>query len=268
MDTTRRDFIRITSVAGAALVLGVELRADVQLQPFAPNPWLRVERDGTVVVIIGKQEMGQGVRTSLAMIVADELDADWAHVRLEQASTGPAYTTLNTGGSGSVFGAWKRLRPVAATARQMLVTAAAARLGVEASALRTENSAVIHDASSRRVTYGELTTDAAKLPVPQNVAPKSRQARRIVGTRRKRIDGPDIVHGRAKYGLDTRVPGMLYASIVRCPVVGGHVQKFDAASAKAIRGVRDVVPITSGVAIVAGSTWPALKARQALRVEW
>ena len=254
----RRQFIRITSFGTAALALGVH----AQPQPWLPNPFIRIESDGTIVVIVGKQEMGQGVRTSLPMIVAEELDADWTRIKIEQASTGPSYTNLNTGGSGSVYRAWRVLRPLAATAREMLLLAAAAKWNVDRASLRTENGFVIN--GSKRAHYGELSADAAKIAVPKDVKPKKRADYRIVGKRTTRIDAGDIVTGRAKYGLDTRVPGMRYATIVRPPVVGGSVKSFDASAVKNANAVQ----ISTGVALVASSTWPALKARDALKVEF
>ncbi len=265
MKTTRRDFVKITVIGGAAFALGVE---PSRAETWKANPWIRIDSDGTITIVVGKQEMGQGVRTALPMIIAEELDADWPKVKLEQASTGPEYTRLNTGGSGSIYGAWRSLRPIAATAREMLLLAAAAKWSVERSTLRTEKGFVIHDASGKRAHYGELIADAAKIPVPQNVTPKQRAGWKILGRDMKRVDGPDIVTGRAKYGLDFRVPGMRYATILRAPAVGGSVKSFDATKAKQIRGVRDVVQISSGIAIVADTTWPALKARDVVKVEW
>lgn len=264
MPTTRRDFLRITAVSGTALVLGAGRTHAEETAPWKPNAWLRIDPDGTITLIAGKQEMGQGVRTSLPMIIAEELDADWAAVKIEQAMPGPDYTRLGTGGSGSVYGAWRTLRPAAATARAMLVSAAAAHWSVDAASLRTERSFVIHDASGRRASYGELAAAASKLEVPKEVPLKSGKDFRIVGKRIVKIDDPAIVTGAAKYGLDVRVPGMKFASVIRCPVVGGSVKSFDASKAKNVR----VVAISTGVAIVASSTWAAMKARPLVQVEW
>src|SRR5450432_436387 len=268
MRTTRRDFLRITSIGTTALVLGVNRVSGDPVETWKPNPWLRIDPDGTVTIIVGKQEMGQGVRTSIPRIVADELDADWTKIRIEQASTGPEYTNLNTGGSGSIYRAWRTLRPIAATAREMLILAAAARWSVDRESLRTENGAVLHDASGRRAHYGELTGAAAKIKAPENVTPKKLGTHRIVGRSMKRIDGPAIVRGKAKYGLDTRVEGMRVATVLRPPAVSGRVVSFDGTAAKKIRGVRDVIAISTGVAIVADSTWPAFKARELVKVQW
>ncbi|HEX6095521.1 MAG TPA: molybdopterin cofactor-binding domain-containing protein [Thermoanaerobaculia bacterium] len=264
MPTTRRDFLRITAVSGTALVLGVgRVRAE-DAAPWKPNAWLRIDPDGTITLVAGKQEMGQGVRTSLPMIIAEELDADWTRVKIEQAMPGPDYTRLGTGGSGSVYGAWRTLRPAAATARAMLVSAAAAKWSVDATSLRTEKSFVIHDASGRRASYGELAAAASKLEVPKDVPLKAAKDFRIVGKRIAKIDDPAIVTGGARYGLDVRVPGMKFASILRCPVVGGSVKSFDASKAKGVQAVA----ISTGVALVANSTWAAMKARPLVQVEW
>jgi CO/xanthine dehydrogenase Mo-binding subunit len=265
MPTTRRDFLRITAVSGTALVLGFgRASAEDAAAPWKPNAWLRIDPDGTITLVAGKQEMGQGVRTSLPMIVAEELDADWARVKIEQAMPGPDYPRLGTGGSGSVYGAWRALRPAAATARAMLVSAAAAKWNVDAASLRTEKSFVIHDASNRRASYGELAADASKLEVPKDVPLKSAKDFRIVGRRLAKIDDPAIVSGAAKYGMDVRVPGMKFANVIRCPVPGGSVKSFDASKAKGIQAVA----ISTGVAVVASSTWAAMKARPLVQVEW
>jgi isoquinoline 1-oxidoreductase beta subunit len=265
MATTRRDFLRITAVSGTALVLGVGVaRPQEAAKPWKPNAWLRIDPDGTITLISGKQEMGQGVRTSLPMMLAEELDADWESVKIEQARPGPEYKSLGTGGSGSVYGAWRSLRPMAATARAMLVGAAAARWSVDAATLRTEKAFVIHDASGKRASYGELASAASKIAVPQNVPLKNAKDYRIVGKRIAKIDDRSIITGKAIYGLDARVPNMRYANVLRCPVVGGSVKSYDATQAKGVR----VVPISTGVAIIANSTWAALQARSLVHVQW
>jgi isoquinoline 1-oxidoreductase beta subunit len=267
---TRRDFIRLTLAGGAAFLIGAgEGRTGdaAGRAPWKPNAWIRIDGDG-VVVIVGKQEMGQGVRTSLAMIVAEELDLDWAKIRIEQASTGPGYTSLNTGGSGSIYRSWRTLRPAAAAAREMLLRAAAKEWKVARPSLRTENGAVVHQASGRTRSYASLAAVAATLEIPKDVPLKSPADFRIVGRRAKRLDGPAIVTGAAKYGLDARVPGMRFATLVRCPVAGGTLRSFDAADAKKVRGVREVIEVPNAVAVVADSSWAALKAQALVRAEW
>ena len=264
---TRREFIQLSVVGGAAFALGVGTSAKAATTIWKPNAWIRIDSDSGATVIIGKQEMGQGVRTSLAMIVAEELDLDWSKIRIEQASTAPEYKSLNTGGSGSIYGAWRTLRPAGATAREMLLRAAAKDLNVDRATLRTDQGFVI-DGQGRKRSYASLAAIAATLEVPKDVPLKAAKDYRIIGKRTKRIDGPAIVTGAAKYGIDTRVPGLLFATIVRCPVVGGKLKSFDASEAKKVRGVRDVVQIPNAVAVVADNTWAALKGQQRVKVEW
>ncbi|MEO8036218.1 MAG: molybdopterin cofactor-binding domain-containing protein, partial [Acidobacteriota bacterium] len=270
--TTRRDFVKLSLIAGSAFAIGFDFgdnAAPVVVEtPFRPNGWVRIEADGTVTLTVGKSEMGQGVRTSLPMILAEELEAEWSSIHIVQASPDEHFKNLGTGGSWSIGGSWKPLRQAGATAREMLITAAAARLGVARASLRAERGFVIHDASSRRLGYGELTAAASALPVPSTVALKKTSDFKIVGRPTKRTDGRAIVTGRAKYGIDTRVPGMRHATIVRPPVLGGSVRKFDATRARAVRGVRYVVKVSSGVAIVADNTWAALKGRELLDIEF
>ena len=234
---------------------------------FTPNDWIAIDGEKTILTI-GKQEMGQGTRTALAMILADELDADWSSIELVQASPGPRFPRLGTGGSWGVGGSWRPLRQAGAAARAMLVVAAAARWNVEPASCRTERGAVIHQATGRRLRYAEIAADAARLPVPANAPLKAIGDLRIVGTPVHRVDAPRIVEGTAQYGLDIRVPGMLYASMVRPPVPGATASRVDSAAAQRVRGVRSVTTTSRGVAVVADSTWAALKGREALRVEW
>jgi isoquinoline 1-oxidoreductase beta subunit len=258
MTASRRDFIKVTALAGTSLMLGVATTPKkAEKKPFKPNAWLRIDPDGKVTITVGKSEMGQGVRTSLPMIVAEELDADWEHVAIEQAMPGPDFQRLGTGGSWSIGGSWKPLRTAGATARAMLVVAAAARWSADAKTLRTEKGFVI-DAAGRRASYGDLATAAAALPVPKDVPLKKREDFRILGRPTKRLDGPDIVHGKAKYGIDTRVPGMLFATIER-----GPFSSIDATKVPSVPGA-DVVMIPTGAAVVAPNTWAALKARSLL----
>jgi len=268
MSATRRHFLVAGALGGAALVLRIPLFGEGGKASgtgrFAPNQWLRVDADGRVTAVIARSEMGQGVRTSLAMILAEELDADWKTVAIEQASPGPDYAHMSTGGSGSVEGAWKTLRQAGAAAREMLVEAAARQWGVPASACRTEAGQVLHPASGRTLGYGALAGAASALPVP--VQPRLKEAKdyRLVGTPVRRVDGPAIVTGRAAYGIDTRVPGMLFAAVAVCPVRGGKVVRFDAAKAKQVAGVRDVVEFEGGVAVLAEDTHAAFAGRDAL----
>lgn len=267
--TTRRAFLKVSLLAGSSFAIGFridDLFADEAKAPFQPNGWVRIDSDGAVTLTVGKSEMGQGVRTSLPMILADELEADWSAVRLEQATPGPGFERLGTGGSFSVRGSWLPLRQAGATAREMLVTAAAAKFAVDRKELRADRGFVIHDKSNRRVGYGALAAAAAGLPVPSEVPLKQLSELRLVGNATRRTDGADIVTGKATYGLDVRVPGMLYATIVRPRVLGGAIKSFDATRAKKVPGVRHVVKVAAGVAVAATNTWAALEARKLLDI--
>ena len=272
----RREFFKITSIAGAGFLLGfqlpwagrVEAFAQDSHKAFAPNAWLRIDRDGTVTVTVAKSEMGQGVRTALPMILAEELDAEWSHVKVEQAIPDKKYGDMGTGGSASIRTSWDGLRAAGATARAMLVSAAAKRWSVPESSCRTEKSSVIHVPTGRTLGYGELSGEAANLSVPAKVPLKDPKDFRIVGKRMPGVDTPSKVDGSAKYGIDIRIPGMLYAAVAQCPVFGGSVKSFDEKQAASVPGVKRVVRISSGIAVVADSTWSAFQGRDALQISW
>jgi isoquinoline 1-oxidoreductase subunit beta len=274
MNASRRDVLRYGSLVAGALVLRIPLNGQEEAAavaaaaPWAPNQWLSIGADGGVTLVVARSEMGQGVRTSLAMILAEELGADWTAVAVEQASPSPDYQDMNTGGSDSVAGSWAPLRRAAAAAREMLLAAAADAWGVGPGECRAEAGTVVHAASGRRLPFGALVAAAAKLPVPAEPPLKDPGDFRLVGTRVRRIDGPDVVTGRAGYGLDARVPGMLFAAVARCPVAGGRLVRFDAAKAKRVPGVAAVVAVPSGVAVLAVDTWTAFAGRDALEVTW
>ena len=274
-ELTRRDFLRTSALGGTGLVIAFYLptKADLRGQgaqpPFQPNAWLQVDPQDNVTIWVGKSEMGQGVRTSLPMIVAEELDADWTHVRIEPAlADAHKYGNQLTGGSTSVRTSWEPLRRAGAQARAMLIAAAAQSWGVAPESCRAESGSVVHDASGRRARYGSLAEAAAKLPVPEKPPLKNSNDFRIIGKSLPRLDTPSKVDGSARFGIDVRVPGMLFAVVARCPVFGGKLARFDPTRAKAVKGVRAVVPISSGVAVVANSTWAALQGRKALDVTW
>ena len=265
---TRREFIKLVAVGGGGLVLGAGRVRASEAGDFRPNVWLRIEPDGAVVIKVGKSEMGQGVRTALPMIVAEELDVELASVRIEQAQPGPDFKSLGTGGSRSVMRSFAPLRQAGAAARAMLVGAAAARWGVAPAECRSESGAVLHPASGRRLAYRELLADAARQPVPESPRLKGPGEFKLIGRPQPRVDGPEIVAGRARYGSDVRLPGLRHAVVARPPVLGARVSSFDATATKRVGGVREVVEISSGVAVVADSTWAALRGRDALHVTW
>jgi isoquinoline 1-oxidoreductase beta subunit len=278
---TRREFLSSSAAIGYGLVFALHIpelepvgTAVAPTAPFDPNAYLSIASDDTVTIYLVRHEMGQGVRTLLPMMVAEELEADLDHIRLEQAVTGPRFAgiRLHTSGSSSSRRTYAVLREAGAAARQMLVAAAAERWGVEPDTCRAESGTVVHVASGRRLTFGQLAEAAARLPVPEAPALKDSADFKILGTPMRRVDGPDIVTGRARYGLDVRVPGMLYASIERAPVLGAKLVRFDPAAALARPGVVEVVPVVSGiqqgVAVVARNTWAAMSARRVLDIEW
>ncbi len=285
--TTRRSFLRATATGGAALVVGFHLPVDTFAQAPPPerkppspfNAWVKIAKDGTVTLTLAKSEMGQGVFTSLPMILAEELDVDWSRVKVEQALTDPAVYEHGTGGSSSIRTSFLPLRQAAAAARQMLVEAAAAVWGVNTNTCKTEKGHVVHGPRQKRLAYGELVEAAAQRPVPDfnKVTLKNADDFRIVGTDVPRVDIPSKVDGSARFGIDVRVPGMLFAVVARCPVFGGKPKAHDATKARAVPGVKHVVEIpalergahtTGGIAVVADNTWAALKGREALHVEW
>jgi isoquinoline 1-oxidoreductase beta subunit len=272
MSASRRDFLRWSAMAGAALVIPLPILGKEQTRlaapRFAPNQWLRVGTDGKVTLVVARSEMGQGVRTCLAMILAEELEADWSSISIEQASPTPLYDDMNTGGSDSVESSWMPLRRAAAAARMMLVEAAAKLWKVEPGSCRAQEGSVLHTASGRRVSYGQLVPVAAKLPVPKDPPLKDPKDFRLIGTPVRRVDGLAIVTGRAKYGLDTRPPATLFAAVARCPVTGGRARSFEAAKAKAVAGVVRVVEVSSGLAVLARDSFAALSGRDALEVVW
>lgn len=275
---SRREFLGLTEAAGA-LVLGIRIAEPANAsagrdaaagQNFSPNAWLSVARNGETTIWLAKAEMGQGVYTALPMLVAEELDADWERVRVAQADTEPQFAEfLGTGGSSSVRTSWAPLRRAGATARAMLVAAAAQEWKVPAAECETKPGLVIHTPTNRRAPYGTLVEAASRLEVPARPALKKRPQFRLIGTRVPRLDTPTKVDGSAIFGTDVRIPGLLFAAIRRCPVYGGTLVSFDASRVKNVAGVRHVVPVRSiGVAVVADTTWAALEGRKALDVRW
>lgn len=272
---SRRDVLRWGALSGAALVLGFRGDRPVAILPrgeapddFAPNQWLAIDAAGAVTIVAAHSEMGQGVRTSLPMIVADELGADWARVTVVHAHPGPDFPDMRTSGSGTVIGSWMPLRRAAAAAREMLVAAAAVTWNVEPLECTTEGGAVVHRPSGRRAAFGSLVERAAREPVPENPRLRPPDEFRIIGTRVPRVDAPAVVQGTATFGLDVRVPGMRFAAVARSPRFGGRPGRFSAGQARAVAGVTDVIALPTGVAVVAGNTWAALRGRDALDVEW
>lgn len=281
---SRRTFLKSTAAAGGVLLIGFYLPAgrkalaavEKTSAEFVPNAFLRIAPDNTVTVIVKHLEMGQGVYTGLPMLVAEELDADWRQIRVE---TAPAdvkrYANLawggtaqGTGGSTSLFNSWDQLRQAGAMARQMLIGAAAQKWKTDAKRLKAENGFVIDPKTGRRASYGSLASAAAKLPAPADVALKPAKEWKIIGQSLPRKDAVEKSMGRAQYALDVRLPGMLTALVARPPRFGAKVKRFDAGEAKKVPGVKTIVQIPQGVAVVATNFWSAKKARDKLAVEW
>ncbi|HWZ44419.1 MAG TPA: xanthine dehydrogenase family protein molybdopterin-binding subunit [Candidatus Saccharimonadales bacterium] len=275
----RRDFLRLTVAAGGGLLIGFYLPGVSKLAQaaenpaFAPNAFVRIATDGHITVIVNHSEMGQGVYTSLPMLLAEELDADWSKVGYEPAPVDPVYNhpvygIQMTGGSTSVWSSFEQFRKAGATARAMLVAAAAQQWNVEAASCSTSNGKVLHQASGRSLTYGELAERAAKLTPPAQVALKDPKDFKLIGKPIKRLDTAEKLNGKAIFGIDVTLPGMLTAVVARPLVFGAKVRQVDSRAALALPGVKKVVNIPSGVAVIADSFWQAKKGRDALQIEW
>ncbi len=270
---SRRDFLTAGVAAGAGLVIGFYLphgnSSGAARDTFTPNAYLKITPDGKITIVVARSEMGQGVRTSLPMILAEELEADWKQIEIEQAGASTLYGDQTTGGSASVRTTWDPMRKAGAAAREMLISAAALEWSVPRSGCKAENSAVVHAASNRRLTYGQLATKATAQPIPSDVPLKQAKDYQIVGKPVARLDTPSKVDGTAAFGIDFRVPGMKYAVLARCPVIGGKVASFDDKESKKISGVGYVGKISdAAVAVVADSVWSALEGRRTLNVQW
>ncbi len=280
---SRRTFLRAGAAAGGGLLvsfslparIGAALAAGAQaVRDFMPNGFIRIDRDGHVTLIMHKVEMGQGTYTAMPMLLAEELEVDLSQVRLEHAPPDdalyaePLFGVQETGGSTSVRGNWEPLRRAGATARSMLVSAAAATWKVEPSSCRAANGAVIHGPTGRSLAYGALVDQAARLPVPGGVALKDPKDFRLIGTPAKRLDTPDKVDGTAQFGIDVRLPGMKFAAVAACPVFGGKLASVDDAKAKTMPGVLQVVRLDDAVAVVAADTWAAKQGLAALDIRW
>jgi len=294
-DPSRREFCRSSALLGGGLVLAITLPAhagrsrsstrsasasgSASARASAPAPapaelnaWLKIGSDDSITVLVDRSEMGQGVYTALPMLLAEELEVDLGRIAVVAAPVGPAYVNPGNGGqvtgtSNSVQDAFDKLRNAGAQARHMLIAAAAARWRIDASQCRAENGAVLGGAG-KRLTYGELAAAAARLTPPKDVKLKSRAEFRLVGTPHARLDTPGKVDGSAQFGIDVRLPGMLYAVLVQCPTLGGKARRIDSSAAAALPGVRRILPTADGIVIVAEHVWQALGARRALTVEW
>ena len=279
---SRRTFLKAGAAAGGGLLLSFTLPAQMRRSTgraaaaarFAPNAFVRIDRDESVTLIMHQVEMGQGTYTSMAMLIAEELEVDLGQVRLEHAPADDALYANGllgfqaTGASTSVRSAWTPLRRAGATARTMLVAAAAQTWQVDPRSCRAEKGAVIHVPTGRTLTYGALVDTAATLPVPDTVALRGPAEFKLIGTAAKRLDGPAKVNGTAQFSIDVRLPGMWVATVATCPVFGGKLAGVDDTQAKTIRGVRHVVRLDNAVAVVGTDTWAAKQGLGALTIRW
>jgi isoquinoline 1-oxidoreductase beta subunit len=274
---SRRAFLQTSAVTGSGLMLGFTLPGSIGEAMaagvlYTPNAWVHIADDNTITLISARSEMGQGVYTSMPMLIAEELNVDVHKIKVAIAPPGAVYVNALlgaqiTGGSTSVRDGWEKLRIGGAQVREMLITAAADKWKVDRSTLRAENGMVLGP-NGKKASYGQLAAAASQVPVPEKVALKDPKDFTIVGKRVKRLDTPMKVNGTAQFGIDVKLPGMVYASLEQCPVIGGTVKSFDAAKAKSMPGVIDVVQIPDGVAVVADTYWHAKTAREALVVQW
>ena len=268
---SRREFVGAGIAGAAGLVIGFYLphKGAAEKESFSPNAYLRITPDNKVTVVVARSEMGQGVRTALPMILAEELEADWKQIEIEQAGASTLFGDQTTGGSASIRTTWDPMRKAGATAREMLISAAALTWGVPRSTCAAENGHIKHAASNRSLSYGDLVAKASTLPIPSDVTLKQSKDYKIVGQRLARVDSPAKVKGEAVFGIDFRMPGMKYAVLSRCPVIGGKVTSFDDKDSKKIAGVSYVGKISdSAVAVVAASAWGAMEGRRVLNVTW
>ena len=268
----RRGFLKAGVATVGGLFIGFHLPEGGKLEaattPAKLNAFIHIGSDDIVTFTIQKSEMGQGPLTSLSQLLAEELDCDWKQIRTVFAPVDPAYGPLQgTFGSMSIRTCWDPMRKAGASARDMLLEAAAQRWGVAKSQLRTENGQVINTASNARLSYGSLADAAGKLTAPAKVAVKDPKDFHLIGTSPKRLDTPLKVNGSAGFGIDARRPGMVYAVVARCPVFGGKVASFNDSKTKTVPGVQQVVRISSGIAIVADNTWSAMEGRRALQLQ-
>ena len=282
----RRTFLKLTGIAGGGLILGFSFNAGANpvlpagANELVPNGFVRIGSDGKITLYAKNPEVGQGVKTSLPMMIAEELDANWADVQIEQAPINEAYYgRQSAGGSQSTPTSWDICRQAGAVARSMLVTAAAAEWKVPVGECTTDSSKVIHASSGRSASYGELAVSAAKLPVPdpKTITLKQRKDYKLLGKRISGVDNNRIVTGQPLFGIDTVIPGMKYAAFEKCPATGGKPVSFNLDEIKSLPGVTDafivegngnVLELMPGVAIIANSTWAAFSAKKQLKVNW
>lgn len=270
----RREFLKLGSSSTAALVLGFywplscKKSGNMEGYSFAPNAYLEIHSSDTITIVMPRSEMGQKIYTALPQIVAEELEADWDKIKVVQGDLNEVYGSQSTGGSASIRTQYDRMRKAGATAKTMLIQAAALTLSVPVSECYASEGYVYHDESGKKLSYGSLVELANTLEVPESVILKDPKDFRIIGKAYKSLDGLGKVDGSIKYGYDFELPGMLTAVIARIPKLGGSIESFDDSAAMGVPGVLKVASITAGVVVIAENTWAALQGRKQLKVKW
>lgn len=285
----RRDFVKLFGLASTGIILGCNISSDKkEFIPqidgtFAPNLFVQINKDGNIILLASRSEMGQGIRTSLASAIADELEADWKYITVQQATGDAKYGNQNTDGSRSVRTKLEPMRKMGAAAKMMLITAAAKKWNVAVADCKAENHHIINTKTKAKIFFGDLVDEAAKVPIPadETITLKKVEDFKYIGKTLKSVDLKDFTHGTATYGIDVRIPNMKFAAIARCPVIFGTVKSYDSSSAEKIAGVESVlqldrlVPPTGqffgalgGVAVIANNTWSAFQGKLDLDIEW
>ncbi len=282
---TRRSFIQSVGLASGGLIIACTIPSSDKKEPikafngktFEPNLFIQLKDNGQLILLASRSEMGNGVRTSLTSVIADEMDADWQLVSVKQATGDAKFMDQNTDGSRSIRYLFEPMRKMGATARAMLITAAAIKWQVDESILKAENHYVINTTNNKKIFYGDLVKEAATVAIPDNPTLKERKDFKYIGKGLKSIDGAGFASGKPKYGMDIKLDNMKYAAVMRCPVTFGTVKSFDKTKAMAVKGVIDVIEIPKinrpfgtlgGIAVIAENTWAAFKGKEALTVEW
>lgn len=270
---SRRNFLRVSMIAGGGMLvgfstLGNEAEQDADETPFSPNAYIKISPDGTITMMSPNPEIGQGVKTSLVMLIAEEMNVDWQKIQIEIAPLDAKYGSQTTGGSGAIRSRYTPLRKAGATARVLLIAAAADTWSVAAADCYAENGFVVNKTSGKKMSFGELATKAASMPVPANVPLKDPKEFKLIGTRIKDVDAQAIVTGKPLFGIDTRREGMLFAVVARPPAHGKKLQSFDDSATLKVTGVKKVVQVKNSVAVLANNTWAAIKGRAALKMNW
>ncbi|RYY70996.1 MAG: xanthine dehydrogenase family protein molybdopterin-binding subunit, partial [Chitinophagaceae bacterium] len=270
---SRRQFLKVTAITGGGMLVGFSIfenaaAADAPVLPFAPNAYIKIGTDGVITLMAPNPEIGQGVKTSLPMIIAEEMCVDWKKIKIEPAPTESKFGSQTAGGSGSVRSRFTPLRMIGATTRDLFINAAAQTWNVSATECFADNGFVIHKPSGKKLSYGELANKAATLPIPTNSTLKDPKDFKFIGTRIKDVDAKAIVTGQPLYGADMRHKNMLIAVVARPPAFGKALKSVDETESLKVNGVKQVVKLKNSVAVLATTTWAAIKGRDALQLVW